>query len=130
MIGESNLPEVVDEIRDVFERYEAALVATDADVLASSFWASDLTVRYGVNECLYGAEEIGEWRRNAPPLPPGRKTGPTVIATFGRDVACVSTEFRTPGRPIIGRQSQTWIRFPEGWRIVAAHVSLLQAPST
>ena len=82
-----------------------------------------------MNECLYGTEEIAEWRRNAPPLPPGRQTGPTVIATFGTDVACVSTEFRTPGRPIIGRQTQTWIRFPEGWRIVAAHVSIMPAPT-
>ena len=127
MNGEINIPEVVAEVRDTFERYEAALMSTDVEVLSHSFWESDLTVRYGVAECLYSVEEIRTWRLSAAPLPPGRKTGPTVIATFGRDVACVSTEFRNPGSAFIGRQSQTWIRFPDGWRIVAAHVSLIPA---
>jgi hypothetical protein len=120
-----NLPDVVAEVTAVFDDYERALVDGDAATLDAAFWASDLTVRYGVNECLYGAEAIAEWRRTAAPLPPGRQIGPTVVATLGRDLACVSTEFRYPDRPRTGRQSQTWVRFPEGWRIVAAHVSLI-----
>ena len=120
---EVNLPEVVAEVRAVFEAYEEALVANDAELLDGAFWSSQLTVRYGVNECLYGAEAIAAWRRTAPLLPPGRKTGPTMISTFGTDTACVSTEFRNEARPILGRQSQTWVRFPEGWRIVHDHTS-------
>ncbi len=124
---EVNRPEIVDEIREIFEAYEAALVAEDSPHLDGSFWDSELTVRYGVNECLYGADAIAEWRATAAPLPPGRQTGPTTVVTLGTDLACVSTEFRYPGRTMIGRQSQTWHRFPEGWRIVAAHVSLMPA---
>ncbi|HEY4348731.1 MAG TPA: AtzH-like domain-containing protein, partial [Gaiellaceae bacterium] len=91
----------------------------------AAFWSSELTVRYGVDECLYGAEAIAAWRRTAPLMPPGRTTASPTIATFGTDVACVSTEFRNDDSPTLGRQSQTWIRFPDGWRIVAAHVSLI-----
>jgi hypothetical protein len=122
---EVNLPEVVAEVTAIFEAYEEALVANDTCRLGEAFWDSQLTVRYGVNECLYGAEEIAAWRNSAPRLPPGRVIGPTTVATFGRDVACVSTEFRYPDRPVIGRQSQSWVRFPEGWRVVAAHVSIM-----
>jgi hypothetical protein len=122
---EVNVPEVVAEVTAVFEAYEKALVENDADALDASFWSSDGTVRYGVNECLYGADAIAAWRRTAPPLPEGRQTAQPTIATFGTDVACVSVEFHNAGRPIVGRQSQTWIRFPEGWRIVAAHVSVI-----
>jgi Protein of unknown function (DUF3225) len=124
-----NLPEVVAEIAAVFEAYEEALVAGDADRLDSAFWDSALTVRYGVAECLYGAGAIAAWRREAPPIPPGRRLGPTAISTFGRDLACVSTEFRNGDRPAVGRQSQTWVRFEDGWRVVAAHVSLLLPPA-
>jgi hypothetical protein len=124
-----NDPEVVAEVTAVFEAYEDALVANDAARLDAAFWDSELTVRYGVNECLYGAEAIAAWRRDAPALPPGRVDGPTTVSTFGRDAACVSTEFRYPGRPTVGRQSQTWVRFPEGWRVVAAHVSIMPARS-
>jgi hypothetical protein len=124
-----NAPDVVAEVAAVFEEYERSLVDNDVDALGDAFWASELVVRYGVNECLYGAEEITAWRRSAAPLPPGRRTGPTTIATFGRDVACVNTEFRYPGGDKIGRQSQTWLRLAEGWRIVSAHVSLMPAQS-
>jgi hypothetical protein len=120
-----NLPEVVAEVTAVFEAYEEALVANDVDRLDAAFWSSALTVRYGVDECLYGAEAIGRWRRAAPALPPGRQIGPTTVVAFGPDAACVSTEFRYPDRPALGRQSQTWVRFPNGWRIVAAHVSIM-----
>jgi AtzH-like len=123
-----NLPEVVAEIEAIFTAYEAALLSPDLELLAASFWDSEHTVRYGVNELQYGAAAIAEWRETAFPLAPGRKTGPTVIATFGPDVAAVSTEFRNEGGSMIGRQSQTWIRFPEGWKIVAAHVSLMPPP--
>jgi hypothetical protein len=120
-----NLPSVVAEVTERFLAYEQALVAGEVERLDADFWASEHTVRYGVRENLYGAEEIAAWRRVAPPIPPDRTLGPTVVATFGHDLATVSTEFRSPGSTVSGRQSQTWVRLPEGWRIVAAHVSLL-----
>ncbi|HEV2953463.1 MAG TPA: oxalurate catabolism protein HpxZ [Candidatus Dormibacteraeota bacterium] len=123
-----NQPEVVAEIAAVFAAYEAALIANDADTLDSAFWDSEQVVRYGVNECLYGLAEIREWRLTATPIPPGRAIGPTVITTFGRDFACINTEFRNPGSQIVGRQTQTWVRLTEGWRIVSAHVSILRPP--
>ena len=119
------LADVVAEVSEAFERYEAALVANDLDALAEAFWDSELTVRFGVADRQYGAEAIDAWRQIAPPLPPGRVIGPTTIVTFGRDAACVTTEFRYPSSTSLGRQSQTWIRFADGWRIVTAHVSLL-----
>ena len=122
---EVNRPDVVAEVAAAFESYEAALVDNEVERMTEAFWSSDLTVRYGIRECQYGAEEIAAWRREAPPLPPGRALGPTVIVTFGSDTACVNTEFRNPGGGAIGRQSQTWLRFPEGWKIVSAHVSLM-----
>jgi hypothetical protein len=112
-------------VTERFEAYEEALVAGDVERLDADFWSSELTVRYGVNECLYGAEAIAEWRRTAPAIPADRRLGPTVVAAFGRDTATVSTEFRSGEKPFVGRQTQTWIRLPAGWRIVAAHVSLL-----
>ena len=106
-------------------RYERSLVANDVDAMTEAFWSSELTVRFGIAERQYGAGAIEQWRRSAPPLPPGRTIGPTVITTFGRDTACVTTEFHYPGSEGHGRQSQTWIRLAEGWRIVSAHVSVL-----
>jgi hypothetical protein len=120
-----NVPEVVAEVTALFEAYEKALVDNDAELLDAAFWRSELTVRYGVDECLYGADAIARWRRTAPSLPSGRQIGPTTVVAFGADAACVSTEFRYPGRPAVGRQSQTWVRFSDGWRIVAAHVSII-----
>lgn len=120
-----NLPDIVAEVRTVFERYERALMAHDIEALAASFWDSELTVRYGMSECLYGRSAIVAWRRAEPPLPAGRCTGSTVIATFGEDFACVSTEFGYPGSASVGRQSQTWVRTSDGWRIVSAHISTL-----
>ena len=122
-----NLPDIVAEVRAVFEQYERALIAHDIDALAASFWDSELTVRYGLSECLYGRAAIVAWRSAEPPLPAGRRTGSTVIATFGEDFACVSTEFGYPGSTAVGRQSQTWVRTADGWRIVSAHISMLGA---
>jgi hypothetical protein len=122
---EINRPEVVASVAAVFEAYEAALVANDVDAMTQWFLDSELTVRYGVNECLVGSEAIAAWRRTAALLPEGRRLRNTVIATFGLDSATVSTEFTYPDRPTVGRQSQTWIRFPQGWRVVAAHVSVM-----
>jgi hypothetical protein len=120
-----NRPEVVAEVEAAFKAYEAALVANDVDAMTKWFWDNELTVRYGVNECLVGAEAIAAWRRTAARLPEGRQLKNTVIATFGLDSATVSTEFSYPDRPAVGRQSQTWIRLPQGWRVVAAHVSVM-----
>jgi Protein of unknown function (DUF3225) len=127
---EINRPEVVASVAAAFEAYEVALVANDVDAMAQWFWDSELTVRYGVNECLVGAEAIAAWRRTAAPLPEGRQLRNTVIVTFGLDSATVSTEFTYPDRPTVGRQSQTWIRFPQGWRVVAAHVSVMLQPGS
>jgi hypothetical protein len=121
-----NDPAVVAEVTERFVAYERALVAGDIAQLGNDFWDSELTVRYGVRENLYGAAEIAAWRAVAPPIPPDRALGPTVVTTFGNDVATTNTEFRSPGSPVVGRQTQTWIRLPEGWRIVSAHVSLLK----
>ena len=122
---EINRRDVVTEVSKAFEAYEAALAVNDVDAMTQWFWDSELTVRYGVNECLVGSEAIAAWRRTAMPLPDGRALRSTVIATFGEDSATVSTEFTYPDRPTVGRQSQTWIRLPQGWRVVAAHVSVM-----
>jgi hypothetical protein len=116
---------VVAEVRAAFAAYEQALVADDRAALDAAFWSD--AVRYGIADVQYGAEEIAAWRASAPPIPPGRALGPTAIAAFGEHVACVSTEFRYPGGEQVGRQSQTWVRLAEGWRIVAAHVSTVPA---
>lgn len=118
---------VAAEVAAVFAAYEAALVANDVERLTEAFWTSPLTVRYGTAECLYGSEEIEAWRRTAAPVPLGRTLQRTTIAAFGPDAACVSTEFRHPDSDGVGRQSQTWVRMAEGWRIVSAHVSVIGA---
>ncbi len=125
-MSELNRPDVMAEVTDVFAAYERALVEDDAETAIAAFWDSDLVVRYGANEIQYGHDEIAAWRRSAPPLPTGRRLGPTVVVTFGDDTACVSTEFRSGAGLVVGRQSQTWRRLEVGWRIVAAHVSLLK----
>jgi len=118
-----NRPEVVAEVQAAFDAYEHALVRNDRERLDAWFWADELTVRYGVAERLYGADAIAAWRRTYAGVPPGRRLGSTVIATFGRDAACVSTEFTGEDTNVIGRQSQTWMRLDGHWQIVAAHVS-------
>jgi hypothetical protein len=123
---EIDLPEVVAEVRTAFERYEQALVANDVAALDAMFHDDPRTVRYGGAENLYGFREIEAFRAARSPVGLARTLSKTVITTYGRDVAVASTLFRrasTPGK--VGRQMQTWVRLPEGWRVVAAHVSLI-----
>jgi hypothetical protein len=121
-----NLPDVKAEVEAAFALYEKALMSNDVDGLQGLFWNSDLTIRYGVGENLYGYDEIGAFRAARSPIGLERTTSRTVITTFGRDYATASTLFhRTtiPGK--CGRQMQTWVRTPDGWRVVAAHVSMI-----
>lgn len=118
-----NDPTVVAEVRAVFEVYEAALMANDIRALDWLFWASPLTVRYGVGENLYGEDEIMAFRKTRLGGSPQRVLTRVVITTFGRDFATANAEFERPGDGREGRQSQAWARLAEGWRIVAAHVS-------
>jgi hypothetical protein len=120
---EVNLPEVVAEVRAEFEGYERALVGRDLDAMKSSFSSSPEVVRFGIADRQRGPDELAQWRANQPPLPPGRLLTETLVTTYGRDVAIVTTLFTYPGRAMTGRQSQTWLRFEDGWRIVNAHVS-------
>ncbi|MGE0717955.1 MAG: oxalurate catabolism protein HpxZ [Alphaproteobacteria bacterium] len=123
-----NLPDVVAEIGEIFERYEKALVEKDVEVLDASFWDSPHTVRYGMNENGYGFAEIHAHRVARPPGPGTKERRIRLeILTVGRDLATVNLEFKVRGRDLIGRQSQTWVRFPEiGWKVIAAHVSTMQ----
>ena len=107
----------------MFERYERALVDGDVAVLTELFWDDPRCVRFGVADRQYGAGEIAAWRRSHPSVPPGRRLTGTVIVAVGDRTAVVSTLFGYPGLPIEGRQTQTWVRLAQGWRIVAAHVS-------
>lgn len=118
-----NLPDVVAEVTEVFERYEQALVSNDAETLIELFWASQHTLRYGLAENLYGIGEIAGFRHNRPVGDYRRELIRTVITTYGRDFATANTEYRRLASGRRGRQSQTWARMPEGWRVVAAHVS-------
>jgi len=121
-----NLPDVQAEVRAVFARYEEALVNNRVDVLDELFWPSALTVRYGTAENLLGIDAIRAFRAARPAAGLARTLGNTVITTFGRDFATAMTEFAREGSAATGRQSQTWVRFADGgWRVVAAHVSLL-----
>jgi Protein of unknown function (DUF3225) len=124
-----DLPEVVAEVTAQFARYEQALVTNDVAVLDELFRNDARTLRYGIAENLYGYGEISSFRAARSPAGLMRKTARTVITSYGRDTAVASTLFyrdAAPGR--VGRQMQTWVRFPEGWRIVAAHVSIIDEP--
>ena len=123
-----NLPDVLAEVRAAFERYEDALVNNRTEVLDELFWDSPHTVRYGAGENLLGIEAIRNFRAARSPAGLARQLSKTVITTYGRDSATAMTQFQRVGNPLCGRQSQTWVRFPEGWRVVAAHVSLISLP--
>ena len=124
---EINLPDVLAEVQTQFARYEQALVSNDVAVLDELFWNSPHTLRYGVGENLYGYEAIAAFRAARPAQGLARELLRTVITTYGRDVATANVEFRREGSTRTGRQSQTWLRTPAGWRVVAAHVSLMPA---
>lgn len=126
---EINAPAVLAEVTAAFARYEDALVHNKVEVLDELFWDSPHTLRYGVTENLYGFDQIQAFRAGRPSTGLMRELTRTVITTYGTDYATANTEFRRSGSTAIGRQSQTWLRTPEGWRVVAAHVSLLAAPA-
>lgn len=125
---EINRPAVLAEVTAIFERYETALAVNDVAALNGFFWQSPQTLRYGTGENLYGYDAIVGFRGARTP-PGARQLGRTVITTYGDDFATANTEYRRPGNPRLGRQSQTWLRLPEGWRIVAAHVSFMDMPA-
>jgi hypothetical protein len=128
---EIDLPEVVAEVKAAFERYEKALVSNDVPVLDELFRDDQRTVRYGATEILYGYNEIRSFRAARSPVALGRKLSRTIITTFGRDFAVASTLYERPSAPgKIGRQTQTWVKFPEGWRVVVGHVSLMDKRAT
>ena len=125
-----NIPEVLREVEGEFARYEKALVENDVEALDGFFHDHPLSIRYGGGENLHGYAEIKAFRAARSPAGLARSLERTVITTYGRDLAMASTLFRRPSAPgKIGRQMQTWVRFPYGWRIVAAHVSVIDEPA-
>jgi len=122
LIMQINTPHVLTEVQAVFERYEQAVAHNDVAVLDELFWNNPLTLRYGVAENLYGFDSIQSFRASRS-KGVERTLSNSVITTYGEDFATANTEFQTAGNPRNGRQSQTWIRTADGWRIVSAHVS-------
>ncbi|WP_446744026.1 oxalurate catabolism protein HpxZ [Silvibacterium acidisoli] len=124
-----NDPDVVAELAELYPRYEQALVTNDAATLTAMFWDSEYALRFGATENLHGASEIDAFRRSRSAANLARITKRLDIVTFGRDYGSVTLEFeRQVGDKLLqGRQSQVWVRLSEGWRIVSAHVSMLQA---
>jgi len=122
-----NDPEIVAELEALYPQYEAALVSNDAETLTRMFWASPNVLRFGITENLYGIEQIEAFRKGRSPAHLARKVLRLDIVTFGCDFGSVTLEFERAinGKVITGRQSQLWVRLPEGWRIVSAHVSVL-----
>lgn len=120
-----NLPDVVAEVTAALDRYETALVNNQVEVLDALFWNSPHTLRYGAGENLYGYDAIRAFRVARSPQGLARRVLRAVITTYGQDFATANLEFQRDGSDRIGRQSQTWMRTPEGWRVVAAHVSLM-----
>ena len=128
---EVDLPDVLAEVTGQFAAYEKALVSNDVAVLDAMFRPDPRTLRYGVGENLYGHDAIMAFRAARSPIGLGRRTAKTVITTYGRDIAVASTLFyrdSLPGK--VGRQMQTWVRFSDGWKVVAAHVSIIDEPET
>lgn len=120
-----NLPDVVAEVTTAFNRYEAALLSHDVAVLNELFWSSPYTIRYGATENLYGYEAIATFRSQRPQTDLSRTLIKTVITTYGRDFATANIHYRRTATGTVGRQSQTWMRTAEGWRVISAHVSFL-----
>lgn len=123
---EINIPEIVAEVTAAFMRYEQALTSNDVSVLDELFHDNPLTTRYGITESLRSYAEIKAFRAARPSAGLEREIFNTRITTYGRDFATANTEFRRKNSARTGRQSQTWIRTPDGWRVVSAHVSLLE----
>jgi 1-carboxybiuret hydrolase subunit AtzH-like protein len=126
---EVNLPDVLAELSAAFEAYERALQANEIEGLNQLFWHSPLTLRYGVKELLYSHADIARFRRERGPVDQRRSLRNTRITTFGRDFGVANTEYLPSGSDRVGRQSQTWVRTDQGWRIVSAHVSFLNSGS-
>ena len=122
---EINVPEVVAEVTAAFERYEKALNANDVEVLDATFWNDPRVIRYSITDNAYGFQAIHSSRLARPKTDMKRTISNTVITTFGRDLATANTEFHRLESVRRGRQTQTWVRMPEGWRVVSAHVSFL-----
>ncbi|WP_376988241.1 oxalurate catabolism protein HpxZ [Bosea sp. R86505] len=122
-----NRPEVVAEVSALFEAYEQALIDKNVDVLDATFWNSPHTIRYALHENGYGFDAIHAHRVARPPGPGIKEKRIRLeILTLGRDIATVNLEFKVRGRDLIGRQSQSWVRFPElGWKVISAHVSTM-----
>jgi hypothetical protein len=122
-----NAPEVVAELQALYPKYEAALMSNDAETLTKMFWASPQAMRFGITENLYGIDEIEAFRKARPAVNLARTVRRLDIVAFGNDFGSITLEFErvVKGRTISGRQSQVWVRFAEGWRIVSAHVSNL-----
>ena len=126
-----DLPEVVAEVKAAFDSYEKALVTNDVETLDNIFRDDPRTIRYGANENLYGYAEIAAFRAARSPVAANRTISRTVITTYGRDFAVASTLYDRPSfAGKIGRQMQTWVRFPGGWHVVAAHVSVIDEPAS
>jgi AtzH-like len=125
-----NHPQIVAEVTAAVRRYEQALFANDTATLDTLFWDSPCTLRFGVTENLYGHQEISAFRSARRPNDLLRQERRLVVTTFGLDFGTANVEYSQEGSTRIGRMSHTWVRFPDGWRIVAAHVSFLAAPNS
>jgi len=127
---EINIPSIVAEVKAAFNRYENALNANDVATLDELFWRSPHTLRYGIGEQLYGYDQIAAFRSGRDPnFVVARDLLRLWIVTYGRDFGTANCEFRRHGQKRLGRQSHTWMRTAEGWRIVAAHVSFAGEPT-
>lgn len=127
--GDINQPTFIEEVRAAFNQYEQALMNNDLEALDRFFWADPRVIRFGVGENLYGIEAIRAFRQSRPTQGLARTLRETHINVFGPNFAIATTEFLRPDQPI-GRQTQVWVRFAEGWRIVSAHVSTLPSAMT
>jgi len=123
-----NDPATTAELRELYPLYEAALVNNDVETLTQMFWASSHAIRLGAGENLYGVDEIEAFRKSRPAVNLARRMVRLEIVTFGNDYGSITLEFErdAAGGVVRGRQSQVWVRLPEGWRIVSAHVSVLR----